>query len=96
MVVTLAPAEGSAVLTVRDDGPGLPAERAEEVFGRFIRLDDARSAAGGGAGLGLAIARDVAERHGGTLVVDDGDAASPGACLVLRLPLAGPPGPSIA
>ncbi|NEE24145.1 sensor histidine kinase, partial [Streptomyces sp. SID7982] len=48
------------------------------IFERFVRLDDARSRDDGGAGLGLAIARDVAARHGGTLTVhraDEGGAA---------------------
>jgi signal transduction histidine kinase len=55
------------------------------VFERFTRLDEARSARDGGAGLGLAIARDIAERHGGTLTLDED--ASPGARFVLRLPV---------
>nr|WP_232794779.1 HAMP domain-containing sensor histidine kinase [Kitasatospora sp. NRRL B-11411] len=76
------------VLEVRDDGPGIPEPDRERVFERFTRLDDARSRELGGAGLGLAIARDLAEHHGGTLVV----AEHPhGARLVARLPLAGPP-----
>jgi signal transduction histidine kinase len=69
------------VLQVSDDGPGVPADQRERVFERFVRLDDARSRDEGGAGLGLAIARDVAERHGGTLTVADG------ARFVLRLPV---------
>ena len=75
-------------LTVADDGPGVPPDDRDRVFERFTRLDDARSARDGGAGLGLAIARDIAERHGGTLTLDDG---SPGARFVLRLPAAGGP-----
>jgi signal transduction histidine kinase len=76
---------GGAEVVVGDDGPGIPVEERERVFQRFTRLDDARSARDGGAGLGLAIARDVAARHGGTLTAEDGDAL-PGARLVLRLP----------
>jgi signal transduction histidine kinase len=55
----------AARLLVEDDGPGLPAEALERVFDRFSRLDRARSRAHGGAGLGLAIVRHVAEAHGG-------------------------------
>lgn len=70
-------------VVVVDDGPGIPAERAEEVFGRFVRLDEARSGGDGGAGLGLAISRGIARAHGGDLVVDTGYEG--GARLVLRL-----------
>ncbi|MFD5702020.1 sensor histidine kinase [Streptomyces lasiicapitis] len=73
-----------AVLEVADDGDGVPPEERERIFERFVRLDDARSRDEGGAGLGLAIARDVAARHGGTLTVDD--ALEGGAVFVLRLP----------
>ncbi len=72
-----------AVLRVEDDGPGVPAADRERIFERFVRLDDARARDDGGAGLGLAIARDVAVRHGGTLAVRDR------AVFELRLPAAG-------
>lgn len=73
------------VLTVHDDGPGVPAEDAERVFERFVRLDDARSRDHGGTGLGLAIARDLAHRHQGTLTLAP---RTLGACFRLRLPRA--------
>ncbi|MER5382597.1 HAMP domain-containing sensor histidine kinase [Streptomyces sp. NPDC002688] len=73
-----------AVLTVADDGDGIPARQRDRVFERFVRLDDARSRDDGGAGLGLAIARDVAVRHGGTLTI--GEAPAGGALFELRLP----------
>ncbi|MFF4508696.1 sensor histidine kinase [Streptomyces sp. NPDC001401] len=76
----------AAVLAVADDGDGVPEGDRERVFERFVRLDDARSRDDGGAGLGLAIARDVAVRHGGTLTVRDAPAG--GALFELRLPLA--------
>jgi signal transduction histidine kinase len=80
---------GRAVLTVTDDGPGIPPEDAERVFGRFARLDDARARAGedsteaDGAGLGLAIVRSTAEAHGGSVSLGD---AGPGLRAVVRLP----------
>lgn len=77
---------GWAVLEVADDGDGVPMDEREHIFQRFVRLDDARSRDDGGAGLGLAIAREVAHRHGGTLTV--GDAPEGGALFTLRLPLA--------
>ncbi|WTJ13756.1 HAMP domain-containing histidine kinase [Streptomyces sp. NBC_00715] len=77
-----------AELSVADDGDGVPAGQRERVFERFVRLDDARSRDDGGAGLGLAIARDVAVRHGGTLTL--GEAPSGGALFVLRLPRTAP------
>ncbi|WP_369779525.1 ATP-binding protein [Streptomyces sp. R33] len=77
-------ARRTAVLEVRDDGPGIAAADRERVFERFTRLDDARSRDEGGTGLGLAIARDIATRLGGSLTVEDAPA---GARLVARLPL---------
>ncbi|MET9498583.1 ATP-binding protein [Streptomyces sp. NPDC006552] len=77
--------EGERVLlTVADDGDGVPESERERIFERFVRLDDARSRDGGGAGLGLAIARDVAARHGGTLTVRA--APGGGALFALGLP----------
>ncbi|MGW8379678.1 ATP-binding protein [Streptomyces sp. ODS28] len=75
---------GALELAVEDDGEGVPEAERERIFERFVRLDDARSRDEGGAGLGLAIARDVARRHGGTLTVADSDLG--GARFLLRLP----------
>ena len=76
----------SVTVTVVDTGPGIPLADRERVFERFVRLDLARSATSG-AGLGLPIARWIAEQHGGTLIVEQD---SPGGCrFVLRLPTDG-------
>jgi signal transduction histidine kinase len=81
-------AEGTmAVLTVADDGAGIPAADRERVFERFTRLDDARAVDRGGSGLGLAIARSVVVAHGGSITAEDPPA---GASLVVRLPLSPP------
>lgn len=54
-------------ILVDDDGPGIPADRREDVFRPFFRLDEARNQDDGGTGLGLAIARDIARSHGGEI-----------------------------
>jgi signal transduction histidine kinase len=73
-----------AVVDVVDDGCGIPAAERNRVFERFVRLDDSRERRAGGAGLGLAIAREIARAHGGDVVVLG---QGPGAHLRLRLPL---------
>ncbi|ANS70353.1 NlmB [Streptomyces lincolnensis] len=86
--ITIRNQDDWVVLTVHDDGPGVPTEDAERIFERFVRLDDARSRDHGGTGLGLAIARDLAHRHRGTLILTP---RTLGACFELRLPRAATP-----
>jgi signal transduction histidine kinase len=75
--------DGTAVLEVADDGPGIPADLQPGVFERFARGDASRSRAGGSTGLGLAIVAAVVEGHGGTVGVD----SRPGRTVVtVRLP----------
>jgi signal transduction histidine kinase len=71
-----------AILTVADDGAGVPASERERIFERFTRLDEARDRDSGGAGLGLAIVAEVARAHGGSARVE-GDT---GAQFVVTLP----------
>lgn len=82
--VGLAQAHDSIELTVSDDGPGVPPAARERIFERFARSDDARTRSDGGAGLGLAITRDIVNRHGGT--VGCGQAEGGGARFVVTLP----------
>jgi two-component system OmpR family sensor kinase len=75
--------DGTAVLEVADDGPGIPAELQAGVFERFARGDSSRSRAGGSTGLGLAIVAAVVAGHGGTVAVG----SRPGATVfTVRLP----------
>jgi signal transduction histidine kinase len=78
-----------AEIVVIDDGSGIREEDRERVFERFTRLDDARtrSARGGGAGVGLSIARQVARDHGGSIVVTARQDGASGAAFVIRLPV---------
>ncbi len=79
----------TVVLTVEDDGPGIPAEWRSDVFNRFVRLDEHRSRDEGGSGLGLAIVRQIARIHGGDAVI--GASALGGAQVVLSLAAEGSP-----
>ena len=63
----LCESDGAVVLTVSDDGPGIPPGDRARVFDRFVRLSTARSRDTGGTGLGLAIVADVVRRHHGTI-----------------------------
>ncbi len=85
--VSLECVDGAVVLVVADDGAGVPEADRERIFQRFVRLDEARSRDDGGAGLGLAIVRDVVERHGGSIRVENG--VPVGARFVVTIPLPG-------
>jgi signal transduction histidine kinase len=84
--VAAAPGDGVVAVSVRDHGPGIPAEAHRLIFEKFGRVSqDGLSKPG--AGLGLFIARSIAEAHGGTLDVESERGA--GATFTVRLPLAG-------
>jgi signal transduction histidine kinase len=67
VVVRARADDGLAILSVTDDGPGIPPEHVERIFDRFYRVEGPQAS---GSGLGLAIARELAERMGGTVEVD--------------------------
>jgi len=69
--VSLIKGPGGIVLTIDDDGPGIPAGQREDVFKAFHRLEDSRNTATGGMGLGLTITRDVVLSHGGQIELSD-------------------------
>ncbi|HVC26129.1 MAG TPA: HAMP domain-containing sensor histidine kinase [Acidimicrobiales bacterium] len=76
----------SAVLAVRDEGPGLSPEHAARIFERFYRADPSRTRVSGGTGLGLSIVKSIAEAHGGSARVET--APGEGATFSVELPMA--------
>lgn len=79
----------AVVLTVSDDGPGIPAGLRPTLFHRFTRADAARNRNGGSTGLGLAIADAIVAAHGGTIAVRSataGESGTPGTTFTVRLP----------
>ena len=78
--VTVAATDDGIEVTVADRGPGIPADRREDVFRPFYRLETSRNRETGGSGLGLAVARSIVRRHGGDIVLEDRD----GGGLVVR------------
>ncbi len=74
-----------AIVEVSDDGPGVPAHDVDHVFDRFYRVDKARARSAGGAGLGLAICREIAHAHHGEISVHNGERG--GAVFTVKLPL---------
>ena len=81
--VSLRHVEHDAVLSVRDDGIGIPADRLDKIWKRFYQVEASRGAANG-AGLGLPMVRQIAALHGGTVTVDSREGE--GSCFTLRFP----------
>lgn len=87
VLVTVTQDGGRAGVTVRDTGPGIPAGERHRVFERFWQADGTRTGSGG-AGLGLAISKQIIDQHGGTIEVRANKPT--GACFVVTLPRHGP------
>lgn len=83
-----APASSTAVIEVRDHGPGVPAGEATRVFQRFYRADTSRNRETGGSGLGLAIVMAIVGRHGGTVRMLQTPGG--GATVRIEIPVASP------
>ena len=83
--VSLTQNESNIYIAVEDDGPGIPVEKHGEAFKAFQRLDTARNQNIEGVGLGLSIARDIAQIHGGALRLEDSDMG--GLKALIRLPI---------
>ena len=82
-----AAAESTAVLTIEDDGRGIPLADRRRVFDRFTRLDSSRSRDEGGSGLGLALAKGITDAHGGEIRIEGSSLG--GARIVVVLPCDG-------
>ena len=83
--VTLVERGEEVVLTIDDDGPGIPATERARVLQRFVRLDDARSRNEGGSGLGFSIVDEVVRAHGGSMSIEQSPLG--GARIVITLPV---------
>ena len=83
--VSLHSDDRTAAVIVRDVGPGIPVEALETIFGRFVQVNPHKRPGRAGLGLGLYIAREIIEAHGGTITADS--APGEGATFMVRLPL---------
>ncbi len=85
IAVNLEAVGGKVEIVVDDDGPGIPADKREDVFKAFYRLENSRNKETGGVGLGLSIAKDVITSHGGSIELQD--APIGGLRVLIRIPL---------
>jgi signal transduction histidine kinase len=83
--LTVEENEREAIIAVRDFGPGVPEDTLSRIFDPFFRVEEARSANGGGSGMGLSIAKRAVQLHHGTIVAENAD---PGLRVRITIPLA--------
>jgi two-component system sensor histidine kinase BaeS len=86
VIIAAGANDGALMITVTDDGEGIPAEHLPHVFDRFYRADAARTREHGGAGIGLAIAKALVEAHQGHIAVASRGPAT-GATFTITLPV---------
>ena len=91
IAVSLVQKDANAVVSIADTGIGIPPEHLPHIFERFYRVDKARARADGGVGLGLAIAKIIAESHKGTIAV--ASEVGKGTTFTISIPLKGPEDP---
>jgi heavy metal sensor kinase len=84
VIIRTRASQGTAYLDVADTGVGIPAAALPKVFERFFRVDEARSRADGGAGIGLSIVKSITTAHGGTVTVESEEQR--GSCFHVQLP----------
>ena len=88
IVITAGSTESEVWMEVCDDGIGIPEKDRDRIFERFYRVDKARSRESGGTGLGLSIAKEIVQRHHGTIALAPHQ--GPGTTVRLTLPIGGP------
>ncbi len=87
VTVSAEPRGHLALISVTDEGPGIPAEKLDSIFDRFTQVDSSDARAKGGTGLGLAITRAIIERHGGRIWAENG--AEGGSNFRMTVPMLG-------
>ena len=70
VLLEMSPGEGEVILRIKNHGRTIPPEKLCHIFEQFYRVDSSRASATGGAGLGLAIAKEIIELHGGTVTAE--------------------------
>jgi two-component system OmpR family sensor kinase len=88
ITTTLSVVDNTAIIDVRDDGPGFPVDLLPHATERFVRGDSSRARTTGGTGLGLAIVKGIVEAHDGTIEISNGgEDSGVGAVIRIRIPM---------